>query len=109
MVRVSLDPNSSYSVIYSFWVATVNQTFTSSTELTLAGTGIVGVEDGDGNVTDSSAASWQLDFLTGDLAADHGTYNAIISTSDVPDGGGTGMLLGIALSGLGLLKKKITA
>ncbi len=88
-------------VTYSLVVSTEVQTLTSATQLNLTGTGVLG----DGNSADNTTGTWQLGFgVSGQSFTWQGT-----SASGVPDGGATVMLLGIALSGLGLLKKKFTA
>ena len=88
------------STTYSLVVTTETQTFTSGTQLNLAGSGTME----DGNVNDNTAGSWQLGFgVSGDSFTWQSTSNS------VPDGGATVMLLGLALSGVALLKKKLTA
>jgi hypothetical protein len=86
---------------YTLDVNSESQTFTSNLQLDLAGSGTFG----DGNENDNTAGTWQLQFgVTGDSF----TWNAT-SATNVPDGGTTVMLLGAALSGLALVKRKLAA
>ena len=87
-------------VTYSMVVSTESQTFASATQLNLAGTGLME----DGTAADNTTGQWQLGF---GVSGESFTWQA--TSNSVPDGGATVMLLGIALSGLGLLKKKLTA
>jgi hypothetical protein len=88
-------------VTYALNVGSESQTFTSSSQLDLAGTGMFT----DGTIADNTLGTWQLQFgETGDSF----TWNAT-SATNVPDGGTTVMLLGVALSGLALVKRKLAA
>jgi len=87
-------------VTYSLVVTTEAQPFTSPQTLVLQGAGTMM----DGTVADNTAGTWQLSF---GVSGDSFTWQS--TSASVPDGGATVMLLGLALSGLGLLKKKFTA
>ena len=88
-------------VTYSLVVNSESQTFTSTSQLDLAGTGTFGDE----TLGDATAGTWQLQFgVTGNSF----TWNSTSGTN-VPDGGTTAMLLGAGLSGLALLKRKLVA
>jgi hypothetical protein len=87
---------------YTFQVTTEAQTLgAGNTTLTLAGSGILK----DGTAADDTAGDWTLAFGVS------GASFRYLSTSanTVPDGGTTVLLLGAALSGLGLLRKKLAA
>jgi hypothetical protein len=89
------------STTYTLDVNSESQTFTSESQLDLAGTGTFG----DGTLGDATGGTWQLQFgETGDSF----TWNST-SATDVPDGGTTVLLLGAALSGLALVKRKLAA
>jgi hypothetical protein len=93
------------STTFSFIVGTEAQTLgAGNTTLTLAGNGTLG----DGNAADSTAGTWTLGFGVSGAAF---TWNATSANSPlpVPDGGTTVALLGGALAGLGLLKRKFLA
>ena len=72
----------------------------------VSGTGIVS-----GNDYTPTAISWS--FTSQDpkvnTKPDQWTFSASANSTSVPDGGATVMLLGIALSGVALLRKKLTA
>jgi hypothetical protein len=98
-----------------FWTISVGNFIFSLTSSSILsqGPGFVFVS-GTGNVTgtgfDSTPMSWS--FTSQDPAADKNIPSWTFSTSGattVPDGGATVMLLGLALSGVALLKKKLTA
>jgi hypothetical protein len=88
------------STTYSMVVTTESQPFTSTTSIILQGNGTMQ----DGNAADNTGGFWQIAF---GAAGESFTWQN--TSNSVPDGGATVMLLGIALSGLGLLKKKLTA
>jgi hypothetical protein len=85
---------------YSLTVTTEGQTFTSGIQLNLAGNGILH----DGNAADDTAGVWQIGF---GVSGNSFTWQSTSSTSGVPDGGATVMLLGAAVSGLALLRRKL--
>jgi hypothetical protein len=85
---------------YSLTVTTEGQTFTSGIQLNLAGNGILH----DGNAADDTAGVWQIGF---GVSGNSFTWQSTSSTSSVPDGGATVMLLGAAFSGLALLRRKL--
>jgi hypothetical protein len=87
--------------IYSFDSITLVESAQSATTLTLTGTGTIK----DGNPADSVAGTWLATFNT---LSDTFSYSASAGAT-VPDGGTTAMLLGGALAGLGLLKRKFLA
>jgi hypothetical protein len=87
-------------VTYTLVVTTETETFDTASQLNLAGTGTIS----DGNPADTVTGAWQLGFgRTGDAFTWQST------SAGVPDGGATVMLLGLALSGAALLKKKLAA
>jgi hypothetical protein len=87
--------------IYSFDAYSLVQSAQSANTLTLTGTGLIK----DGNSADSVAGTWLATFNT---LNDTFSYSAS-AAANVPDGGTTVMLLGGALAGLGLLKRKFLA
>jgi hypothetical protein len=89
------------STTYDFNVTTESEPFANKTALDLQGDGIIT----DGNAADATTGTWQLNFgVSGESFTWQGT-----SAANVPDGGMTVMLLGGALAGFGLLKKKFLA
>ncbi len=88
-------------VEYVFNVTTETQTVDLSTQLSFTGFGNVSELIG-GNLVDTTAGVWQLGFGTS------GAFSwQANSGTGVPDGGTTVMLLGAALSGICLLRKKL--
>jgi VPDSG-CTERM motif len=90
------------STIYTFTVTSEAQGATSPSSLALSGSGTV-----TDNVSgaDTSFGAWQLNF--GAIGGSFTWQNT--SGTNVPDGGTTVLLLGAAFSGLGLLRRKLTA
>lgn len=86
--------------IYTFDVTTLTQTFTSATQINLEGSGIM-----KNGVDEDTAGTWQLGFGKTGAAF---TWQST-SATNIPDGGTTVMLLGAALSGLGLIRRKLVA
>ncbi len=85
--------------LYTFAVTSEAQTFTSGIQLNLAGNGTIS----DGIPADDTAGTWQLGFgVTGASFTWQSTSGA-----NIPDGGTTVMLLGAALSGLALIRRKL--
>jgi hypothetical protein len=87
-------------ITYSLLVSTEAQTFTSGVQLNLAGTGTLR----DGTAADNTPGVWQIGF---GVSGSSFTWQSTSATQGVPDGGTTVMLLGAALSGLGLLRRKL--
>jgi hypothetical protein len=85
---------------FSFDAYALVQSSQTANTLTLTGTGIIN----DNNPTDAVAGSWLATFNT----LSH-TFSYSASAGSVPDGGSTMLLLGSALTGLGLLKRKLFA
>ncbi len=88
------------STTYRLFVSTESESLDSATQVNLIGTGTIT----DGNSADDTFGVWQLGF---GVAGSAFTWQS--TSASVPDGGATVMLLGIALSGVALLKKKLTA
>ena len=86
--------------IYTFNALTLVQSDLTATTLTLRGTGIIT----DGVPADAVNGQWLATFNT--LS---GTFSYSASAGSVPDGGMTVMLLGVALTGLCLFRKKVMA
>ena len=86
-------------ITYSLLVTSETQSFTSGTQLNLTGTGTIR----DGTAADNTAGTWQIGF---GVSGESFTWQSTSATS-VPDGGTTAMLLGAALSGLALLRRKL--
>lgn len=86
--------------IFSFNALTLIQSDQTATTLTLRGTGLIL----DGNAADTVNGQWLATFNT--LT---GTFSYSASAGSVPDGGMTVMLLGVALTGLCLFRKKVMA
>lgn len=96
---------------YSFNLANITAiTRTDSTDLNIAGLGTVTIT-GPGSTYDTTGANWA--FTVSDTSGGKsGDFVFGFSSSDtaaVPDGGTTMILFGAALTGLGLLRKKLMA
>jgi protein with PEP-CTERM/exosortase system signal len=89
------------SATYTFTVSSETQTIDSPNQVTLVGAGTFA----DGTLADSSVGTFQLGFGVTQTTFSFQNNNQV----NVPDGGMTVMLLGGALAGLGLLKKKFLA
>lgn len=87
------------SKTYTFTVSSESQTFTSGTQLNLAGNGTIS----DGTLADNTGGTWQLGF---GVSGSSFTWQST-SAANVPDGGTTAILMGAALSGLALLRRKL--
>jgi VPDSG-CTERM motif len=85
--------------VYDFTISTSSETLSfGNTVLALGGTG---------SPTDDTAGIWNLSFNASGASF---TWNSTTSSSgSVPDGGTTAMLLGAALSGMALLRRKLMA
>jgi hypothetical protein len=80
----------------------------STASVTVNGTGIVSVTGSNPSGYSPTVMSWS--FTTQDPSIGQpASYTFSASTVSVPDGGATVMLLGIALSGVALLRKQFTA
>jgi hypothetical protein len=86
-------------ITYSLKVTSEAQTFTSGIQLNMAGAGILM----DGTAADNTAGTWQIGF---GVSGNSFTWQST-SASNLPDGGTTAMLLGAALSGLALIRRKL--
>jgi hypothetical protein len=87
-------------ITYDFILQTVTSSIGAGDTLDLGGTGllqITGFQDTQGTWSFSTAGSGPT------------TFGFTAGNAAVPDGGTTVLLLGAALSGLGLLRKKLTA
>jgi hypothetical protein len=84
-------------VTYKLTVSTETQPFASSTQLNLEGTGVM-----TRNGLDATLGTWQLGF---GVSGQSFTWQST-SASALPDGGMTVSLLGLALGGLGLVRRK---
>jgi hypothetical protein len=87
---------------YTFVVTSETEPLDTTTQVALTGNGTLTDNNGNGPIT----GVWTLGF---NVSGDSFSFSGTSGTNTVPDGGATVMLLGIALSGLGLLKKKFTA
>ena len=89
---------------YFFWlvVNTEVQGTTTSTELDLAGTGTL---KSNNPGFSSTAGTWSIDFT--DNNPSKFTWQS--ASANIPDGGTTVLLLGVALSAMGLFRKKLMA
>jgi len=90
------------AITYSFTVSTESQIFTSPSQLNLLGVGVMH----DGTPADDTAGEWQLGFGRSGASFTWQSTSAATPTT-VPDGGTTVVLLGAALSGLGLVRRKL--
>jgi VPDSG-CTERM motif len=86
---------------YTFTVTSESESVDTANQVTLIGQGTFT----DGNSADTAFGTYQLGF--GVTQTTFSFQNN--SQTNVPDGGTTAMLLGTALMGLGLLKKKLMA
>lgn len=90
--------------VYTFTVTSVAQTLNGpKTGLDLAGMGII---EENGNALTDTSGTYDLTFSEAGGASF--TF-AATSATNAPDGGTTAMLLGAALSGVGLLRRKLIA
>jgi hypothetical protein len=85
---------------YTFTLTSESQPFTSKTALSLQGGGIVTMNAG----LNPTPGTWGLNFGVSGTS-----FTWSDSTSTIPDGGTTAMLLGGVLAGLGLLRRKLMA
>ncbi len=86
---------------YTFTVSSETESVDTANQLTLIGSGTFG----DGTPADASVGTYQIGFGVTQSTFSFQNNNQV----NVPDGGMTVMLLGGALAGLGLLKKKFLA
>ena len=90
---------------YTMTVSTEAETLDTAIQLNLAGTGVM--HDLSGAKSDT-AGVWQIGFgVSGTPPVASFTWQSTASASSVPDGGTTVMLLGAALSGLAMLRRKL--
>jgi hypothetical protein len=87
------------STTYRLLVTTETESLDTMAQLNLLGAGMIT----DGNSADNTFGVWQLGF---GLSGSSFTWQS--TSAAVPDGGATVTMLGLALSGVALLKKKIT-
>ncbi len=95
---------------YSFNLANINNvSLNDDTFLTMTGSGTVTIT-GPGSPFDTTAANWSFT-ITDTSGGSSGSFIFGFAQSDtaVPDGGMTVMLLGAALTGLSLIKRKLVA
>jgi hypothetical protein len=95
---------------YSFSLANIgSESVTANEFLTMTGTGTVSIT-GAGSPFDSTVANWSFT-ITDTSGGNSGSFVFGFAQSDtsVPDGGMTIMLLGAALTGLSLIKRKLVA
>ena len=83
---------------FSFDAFSLVQSAQTATTLTLTGNGVIH----DGNSADDTAAQWIATFNT---LSD--TYSWSASTGTVPDASSTLMLLGGAMTGIGMIRRKL--
>ncbi|MGA2244252.1 MAG: hypothetical protein ABSH48_04555 [Verrucomicrobiota bacterium] len=111
-------PGGSASPLWSFTAGGLTYTFNlandyvsqqTSTFLNLLGNGTLDITGGSSSYT-PTAASWSFT-ISNPTGGAHPNFNFTFANSQVsvPDGAATAMLLGIALSSLALLRKKLTA
>jgi hypothetical protein len=92
------------AITYSFTVTTESQTLSSPAQINLAGNGVMH----NGTVADDTAGEWQLGFgRSGASFTWQSTSASSTIPTTTPDGGTTVVLLGAALSGLGLIRRKL--
>ena len=98
------------------WQITVGlhvYTFTSTSDSTILDTANVNTIQGTGTVTDSldgdtAFGTYNLSFNVTTVGTDVTlTWNGTTGAATLPDGGTTGILLGAALAGLGIIRRKL--
>jgi hypothetical protein len=95
------------SKVFNMTVLTEFEPFKSSTQINLTGTGTIHDASTSGTLLDDTAGTWQLGFgVSGTPPTASFTWQST-SAAGVPDGGTTVMLLGAALSGLAMLRRKL--
>ena len=87
------------STTYAFNITSEAETLSSAKQINLTGNGTFS----DGNPLDNTSGTWQLGFGVSGASF---TFQSTAATG-VPDGGMTVMLLGAALSGLALIRRKL--
>ena len=85
--------------LLSSWIVSQGSGF-----VVVSGTGIAS-----GNGYTPTTLSWSFTSQDPSVTQDPLTFTFSASSNSVPDGGATVMLLGIALSGVALLKRKLVA
>ncbi len=86
--------------IFSFDATSLTQSAQTATTLTLTGTGVIK----DGNPADQVAGQWIATFNTL-----NGTYSWSASAGSVPDASSTLLLLGSALTGISIIRRKLVS
>lgn len=89
---------------YSFNLQSVTSSVGVGPSLDLAGTGLLSIT-GDNSPYDPTEATWSFS-TTGSGPS---TFGFVAGNTAIPDGGTTVMLLGLALAGIGVLKRNILA
>jgi len=103
------------SAINSFWSVGGFTFQLLSSSVTAQGSGSLGwvIVNGTGIVTgngyDATVLGWSFTSQDPSVTQNPTTFTFSASANSVPDGGATVMLLGIALSGVALLKRKLVA
>ena len=88
---------------YTMTVTSETETLDTAAQVNLVGAGTIS----DGVPADATSGTWQLGFgVSGTPPLASFTFQST-SAANVPDGGTTAMLLGAALSGLALLRRKL--
>jgi len=88
-------------VTYDLLVTSSSQPFTSAGQLNLTGSGTLQDE----TLADNTTGTWNLQFAVSGNSFTWGSTSA----NNIPDGGATVLLLGAALSAMGLFRKKLIA
>jgi len=97
------------NLTYSFDLTSMVVGTDDSSLLTISGSGTLSIT-GAGSIWDPTTGNWTYQISSPEtLDAGDGQFNYQSTTTAVPDGGLTVILLGSALSGLTLLRKKISA
>jgi len=89
---------------FTFQLLSSSITFQGSGSVIVNGTGIVS-----GNGYTPTTLGWSFSTQDPAVTQNPSTFTFSASANSVPDGGATVMLLGIALSGVALLKRKLVA
>ena len=95
------------SLTYSFDLTSMVLGTDDSSLLTISGSGTLTIT-GDGSNWDPTTGNWTYQIASTNPDGVYGQFNYQSNTT-VPDGGLTAILLGSALSGLTMLRKKISA
>jgi hypothetical protein len=91
------------AITYTFTVTSESESLKTAAQINLIGNGTIS----DGVPADATSGTWQLGFgVSGTPPLASFTFQST-SAAGVPDGGTTAMLLGAALSGLAMLRRKL--